>query len=96
MTIGDALDYEDSDLDSARPDSAASSLTVTAAELHAGGFTFRCNNGAYGALRAAQHRPRHAHRRRDISGTMRHDGLGATACALLGVIARRARDRRRR
>jgi hypothetical protein len=50
---GDALlvtalsfDYEDSDLDT--PDLICSGgFTLSPADLHAGGFTFRCNNGSY-------------------------------------------------
>ena len=50
---GDALvaqplsfDYDDSDLDS--PDLICSGgYQVSAADVHAGGFTYRCNNGAY-------------------------------------------------
>jgi hypothetical protein len=41
-----ALDYEDSDLDT--PDLICRGVvTLTAAELHAGGFTFHCDNGSW-------------------------------------------------
>jgi len=46
LTTTLAIDYEDSDLDS--PDRICSgAVTITAAELHAGGFTFHCSNSSW-------------------------------------------------
>jgi hypothetical protein len=45
-----SFDYEDSDLDS--PDVICQGgVTLTAAELHDGGFRFDCNNGSYARFR---------------------------------------------
>jgi len=45
LTMTLSFDYEDSDLDS--PDLICSAgVTLTAAELHAGGFRFNCSNGS--------------------------------------------------